>query len=232
MIAIGATLVFVIAIIIGTDLRNIHKEQTDSRDIPVSIESITDIERGTAQKVNSEIVEPDSIPESVTVMTGTSGEITNTELATSLTKHGYLKIIAEPWAEVYLNDKRIGLTPINEKELIPGTYDVTFKHEFYPNLNKRIEVAALEVKTLKVVFTEELSRLYISALPWAYLYIDMDSLGLLPRIDPIWLSPGEHQILLTHPEMTDWEDRMLFESGELVNLKVDLSNGMKIATSN
>ncbi len=56
---------------------------------------------------------------------------------------GRLKVVVEPWAEVYLNDVHIGSTPLAAKELGPGTYRLRLSNsELQKNISQDIVIAS------------------------------------------------------------------------------------------
>jgi serine/threonine-protein kinase len=65
---------------------------------------------------------------------------------------GFLRVLATPWAEVWVDGERIDTTPFARKiALEPGTHYVTFSHPNAPVEKRTVAVAAGEVRTLDVV---------------------------------------------------------------------------------
>jgi len=92
-----------------------------------------------------------------------------------------------------------------------------------------LKVDAGEVDTIEIDLTQEFSRLEVSAVPWGYLWIDSDSIGLLPRTDPVWINPGMHDLRITHPAFSSWRDSINVYSGESYGFKIDLKSGTMVA---
>jgi hypothetical protein len=59
---------------------------------------------------------------------------------TIMLKKGKLSVSVKPWADVYVNGKKLGQTPFPPKVLYEGTYNVTLKNPKYPSFNKTIRI--------------------------------------------------------------------------------------------
>ncbi len=59
---------------------------------------------------------------------------------TIMLKKGKLSISVKPWADVYVNGKKIGQTPVPPKALYEGTYNITLKNPKYPPYSKTIRI--------------------------------------------------------------------------------------------
>jgi hypothetical protein len=60
-----------------------------------------------------------------------------------------------PWAEVSLDGRPLGTTPLKPLSLPPGTHTVRLQHPSYRPLQKRVNVRAGEVVVLEVDLGEE-----------------------------------------------------------------------------
>lgn len=144
----------------------------------------------------------------------------------------YLTIIVNPWALVIIDDSSVGFTPLKDLELQPGVHTIQLDHDLYPPVVKNIELRSKDVDTLFVDLRAESARLKIIANPFGYLWVDNDSIGLLPRKEPIWLSPGQHFIGVSgHPTFASWSDTINVSPGDKMTLTVDLTTGTMIAVN-
>jgi serine/threonine-protein kinase len=67
---------------------------------------------------------------------------------------GYLRVMATPWAEVWVDGQRVDVTPFARAiPLSAGTHYVTFVHPNAPVEKRAITIARGEVRTLDVVMT-------------------------------------------------------------------------------
>jgi serine/threonine-protein kinase len=65
---------------------------------------------------------------------------------------GYLRVLATPWAEVWVDGQRIDVTPFGRGiPLPPGTHYVTLVHPQAPVEKRTVDIAAAETRTIDVV---------------------------------------------------------------------------------
>jgi serine/threonine-protein kinase len=65
---------------------------------------------------------------------------------------GYLRVLATPWAEVWVDGQRVDATPFARAiPLLPGTHYVTLVHPSAPVEKRTITIATGETRTLDVV---------------------------------------------------------------------------------
>jgi len=65
---------------------------------------------------------------------------------------GYLRVLATPWAEVWVDGQRVDVTPFARAiPLLPGTHYVTLVHPSAPVEKRTVTIAAGETRTLDVV---------------------------------------------------------------------------------
>ncbi|MBM3328499.1 MAG: PEGA domain-containing protein [Calditrichaeota bacterium] len=153
------------------------------------------------------------------------------DTTTPLMQTGTLRITALPWAEVSLDDSLLGLTPLTQIKLMPGRYRLHFTHPNYPSIERSIQVNSRQDANLEIDFAAETMALTIAANPWGVLWIDGDSLGLLPREMPANLLPGAHLLVVRHPDYAEWSDVIGANAGEHLLIRVDLPSGTMIATN-
>lgn len=142
---------------------------------------------------------------------------------------GRLTIKVIPWAEVFIDEQKIGVSPVGTIELSPGSHRVNFRNASYPDISRDINIEASETDTLSLDLTEETGRINIAAVPWGYLWLDGDSIGMLPRGKPLYLLPGKHLLKIKHPELETWIDTIDATAGTETSIKIYLQSGTKIA---
>jgi serine/threonine-protein kinase len=65
---------------------------------------------------------------------------------------GYLRVLATPWAEVWVDGQRVDVTPFARGiPLPPGTHYVTLVHPSAPVEKRTLQVAPGETRTIDVV---------------------------------------------------------------------------------
>ena len=145
-------------------------------------------------------------------------------------KSARLTVIARPWATVTIDGKELGVTPLGTLDLPAGQHEIVFRHESYPFIQREIDLKAGLQDTLAVDFSVENARISLSAIPWGYLWLNGDSIGLLPRKEPLWLQPGRHLIEIRHSQFKTWQAPLDVKAGDHRNLRIDLKSGTMIAT--
>lgn len=140
-----------------------------------------------------------------------------------------LVIVVEPWAEVWVNDSLLGITPLEPVKLPPGTHHLRFFHPEFPPLERSLTLSGKERDTLRIALTSEFASLHIIAKPWGVLFLDGDSVSLLPREKPVYLAPGLHHLRVTHPRLGSWSDTLTFKARDRLSLTVNLMDGTVIA---
>jgi len=140
-----------------------------------------------------------------------------------------LSIIARPWARVFIDGVYRGVTPLGTIELPAGKHAIQFRSDVFPTVERTLVLAADETQNLTVDLRLEAGQLAVSAEPWGYLWLDSDSLGLLPRADPLWVKPGAHLLRVAHPSLGELSDSVQIVKGSRIGFLVNLVNGTMIA---
>ncbi len=135
----------------------------------------------------------------------------------------YITIIVLPWAKVFQNDKELGVTPLGTMAVSDGMQKFKFVNQNFPVMEKNINIIPGSNDTLLIDLRKESSGMNIIAEPWGYLWIDGDSIGLLPRVEPVWLAQGEHKLNIHHPELGEWKDTINVIKGTNYYYRVNLS---------
>ncbi len=139
------------------------------------------------------------------------------------------KIVAVPWAKVYIDGKLRDITPIFNIKLKEGTHTILFKHPEYKDYFKKITVEGGETvdkifvnlnidstrikrvssKKIKPV-VEKIKINLIYVYPWGNVYIDNKKLGLSP-IKNITITAGNHVLKVIHPKFGKLEKTVSFK---------------------
>ncbi len=76
---------------------------------------------------------------------------TAANVAPVLPKIGYVRVVALPWAEVYIDGKKVGLTPTAQRfQVTAGKHKVQFKNPYYKSVSKVVEVSSNRIILVKV----------------------------------------------------------------------------------
>lgn len=133
-------------------------------------------------------------------------------------------------AQVYIDDKFIGKTPLNE-ELSPGSYALKVQKEGFRIEEKQIRLSSDITQSFTLQASESVT-IKISVHPWAEVFIDGKSIGNVPPIKEISLTVGPHtfefvkgdsQVTKKHEikPVQNLHLHMNMESGELREIKGD-----------
>lgn len=151
-------------------------------------------------------------------------------LQTESVSNGYSVLIVRPWGNVFIDGSPFGASPVAPVELTPGEHHLTVTHPQLPEIHRSFRIEPGEKDTLMVDLLMETASVFITAIPWGYLTIDGDSLGLLPRSDPVWLTAGRHSLQVKHPELGLFTEEIALKPGEQASFRIDLNSGTLIAT--
>lgn len=141
----------------------------------------------------------------------------------------FLTLIVLPWAYVTIDGVEVGVTPLGTLELEAGDHELTFINNSYPQFSKSINLDVNEYDTVRIDMSLEAVKLNITAIPWGYLWVDNDSIGILPSDKPIWTLPGIHQIVVKHPKYENLSDSLYFEKDKKFQIRADFINGTMVA---
>ena len=142
---------------------------------------------------------------------------------------GLLYVIVNPWATIWIDSLKIGVTPLPEPiSITAGQHTVQFMHPNYPDITKQIWVAADQADTLSMNWSSELGFLQLTVHPWAEVYVDSKSYDTTPIHQAIPLQPGEFQLLLTNPNYPPWNQYLHVGAGDTlrVNVRLRKSEGL------
>ncbi len=114
---------------------------------------------------------------------------------------GMLNVDCFPWAEVYVDDKKIDRTPLqNDIMLSPGLHEVKLVHPDFPPVIKNLEIVSQKIDTIKVNFQDIVGYLNCNIYPWGEIFVDGKSIGITPLRKPIVLLPGKYTITVKNSQ--------------------------------
>ncbi len=142
---------------------------------------------------------------------------------------GKLFVEVNPWAEVFINDKKIDTTPLKDEiALKTGEYELKLVHPEFPIYLEKIEIKSSELKTVKINFYEEVGYLDCKIFPWGEIYINGDYKSTTPLRKPIVLMPGEYNLKISNLNYDrDIEQVVTIKAKEKVVLKYNFDELVK-----
>ena len=132
------------------------------------------------------------------------------ELADPIAITGTVAITSTPLdAEITIDGKKYGETPININDLVIGEHMVSVSKENFCTKNEQIEIRENETTNLNVVL-ESTAQITIHTKPeGANVYMDGAYIGKTPY--SLIMSSGSHNIKFTHEGYNDFSKRVYFD---------------------
>jgi serine/threonine-protein kinase len=144
----------------------------------------------------------------------------NTEEQASAISYGKLFVTVNPWAEVYINNRKIDTTPLEDEiELESGSYELKLLHPDFPAYKETIEIKPDILKTVKINFNEKVGFLDCKVFPWGEIYINGIYNSTTPLRKPIILMPGNYTLKISNPDYSDIEEQLTIKAKETLTLK-------------
>ena len=136
-----------------------------------------------------------------------------------------VRISVTPWAEVLVDGQRVGTTPLSERLELPcGKHVFSFRNPYFPVLTKDVTLDDSSA-TLAIDLEKEFALVEIRVRPWAVLTIDGELVDTTPMDRPVPLSPGEHTVVLFHPELGTRIETVRTDTAGPYRFVFDITNG-------
>ncbi len=117
---------------------------------------------------------------------------------------GKLFVEVKPYADVYIDNKKIDTTPLDKYiQLNPGNHLLKLIHPDYPPYVRRINISNDKIESVKINFQELTGSLDCKVQPWGEVYIDGKHMGTTPLREPINLYPGNYEVKITNKQYAD-----------------------------
>ncbi len=71
---------------------------------------------------------------------------------------GYLQVVATPWADVSVDGRRIGQTPMGRVRVTPGAHSVLFSHPDYGSADREVDVASGQTTVVRIQLPDQEAR--------------------------------------------------------------------------
>ncbi len=114
---------------------------------------------------------------------------------------GMLDVDCFPWAEVYVDNKKVDRTPLqNEIMLSPGLHEIKLVHPDYPPVIRNLNIVSQKTETIKVNFQELVGYLKCNIYPWGEIFINGKLIGITPLRKPIVLLPGKYEVTVKNSQ--------------------------------
>jgi serine/threonine-protein kinase len=190
--------------------------------VPESSNAVTATTPATAAPVAADLtVRPDSTrsPQSAV----RSPQFPESSAVSPEPRFTRLKVTVTPWAEVLVDGRSFGVTPLGERlELTQGTHELMLKNPNYPILTRKLvldDTAAIVNYDLE----HEFAQADIRVQPWALVTIDGQFVDTTPMKRPVALTLGPHTITLNHPELGTRVENVHTDSARLYRFDFNMT---------
>jgi hypothetical protein len=139
---------------------------------------------------------------------------------------GSLQLTSTPTgAQVELDGRVVGTTPLTLNDVEAGAYEVAFTRSGYDTTRMSVAVTAGQERRLTAALTPQMGQLRVLARPWGTIYVDGE---LRERNADVWyempVSAGEHEIAVVHPALGRQTRTVTVSAGEQLSVVIDLRN--------
>ena len=104
-----------------------------------------------------------------------------------------------------------------------GSHRLVLLHPDFPSHQQQVQVRPGETTELFISMWDNVGRLTVEVSPWASVWIDgRERETVPPQTEPFILTPGNHRLLLRHPELGDYHTTVSVDAGESKTLRYNL----------
>ncbi len=139
---------------------------------------------------------------------------------------GKLFVQCLPWAEIYIDGKKLDTTPLETAINLPsGDYDLQLRHPNYPVYDLSINLKPGKQLTVTADLDTMFGLFDCNVYPWGEVLVDGKSIGQTPLRQPLLLVPGQHHITISSPQFSTFEDSITIKRNETLKYKLNLEDG-------
>ena len=151
-------------------------------------------------------------------------EMTDT-LAVAVTPDSVdLVLTTEPWAHVFLRGEQLGTTPLHSPLRLPsGAQTFVLRNPAYPPVELTLSLNGSLQRDIHL--QDYVTTVRARVEPWGELYVDGEHIGTTPLTRPLYISPGRHQIRISHPTLPTVQRDVVAAAGQSLDLEANLNDG-------
>jgi serine/threonine protein kinase len=153
-----------------------------------------------------------------------------TKISAVLEALGTLSVTSQPaGAEIILNGGSIGNTPLYNKELKKGSYQIILRKSGFKDFLKNVEIVPTENSNIFGTLLALNGTLKVLIRPWGSIYVD----GIMKEKDTNFqfqteLPVGIHQVKAVHPALGEWEGQIKIESDHTQDIVIDFNREVSL----
>ncbi len=134
---------------------------------------------------------------------------------------GELLVVAEPWAEVYIDGEKVGQTPLSKIRLSAEEHTLSLSNDNFAGvIRDTITIPSNATLSKKYSFNDH-GYLQIVVVPWADVFIDGNHVGQTP-LERLNVPVGKHTVRLEHPQLGEQVKEIEIRSQEAILLRLEM----------
>lgn len=140
-------------------------------------------------------------------------------------EYGKLSVECLPWADVYINNRKIDTTPIDSLlTFAAGEYNVKLVHPDYPEYISKIKIEKDKITAVKVLLESLVGYLKCNVFPWGEVYVDNVFLGQTPLTKLTRLKKGNHEIKIINPGFPEYVGNFNIKGQDTVEINFNFAD--------
>lgn len=140
-------------------------------------------------------------------------------------ERGKLSVECLPWADVYINNRKIDTTPIDSLLTFSvGEYNVKLIHPDYPEYVTKIKIEKDQTTSIKVLLESLVGYLKCNVFPWGEVYVDNVFLGQTPLTKLTRLKKGNHEIKIINPGFPEFVGNFTIKGQDTVEINFNFAD--------
>jgi len=186
------------------------------------------------EEKNESLISGNEIPELNSTNSGQEKITSNTEpqeiikvpeTPVERIEYGKLSVECLPWADVYINNRKIDTTPIDSLlTFAAGEYNVKLIHPDYPEYVSKIRIEKDKTTSVKVLLESLVGYLKCNVFPWGEVYVDNVFLGQTPLTKLTRLKKGNHEIKIINPGFPEYVGNFDIKGQDTVEINFNFAD--------
>lgn len=196
-----------------------NKEISNSTDTAGRSNSESGINR---DEINQDEVNPANLNKPLVEQGNNKTDQDRTQQNIPVVKYGQLLVNVSPYAEVFIDGERIGLTPFT-KPLVyqEGEHTIKLVHPDYPIYSDVVNVVQGETTRFRVSLESTIGYIRCRVAPWGNVYVNEDFKGTTPLQEKelIRVAPGPVRLVIKNPSYKDIDTAFTISRGDTLNFR-------------
>jgi serine/threonine protein kinase len=216
---------FLIVLAIVASLITIHEKQriAGQSNIPSILEYKETKREKTTKEDDTLWIKNDTAPKISPTIISNPQPDKKEKIIPEETGFGYLKLVVDPWAKIYIDDSFYSDTPLSKPiKLTEGEHTILLEHPNRKSFTDTVTIAHNDTILFKVTLVKIYGFLKINVKPWAEIYVDGEKKGVTPIAKPFHLTAGKHLLELKKGETNLWNEIVNIPINDTLELTINL----------